>query len=315
MVSPSELWYGRNTILDGFLRMASTKKLAHAYARGLKEQLLAMKEIVMQSRGRYQERMKADDRNKGNTIRKLKEGHEVSLYRPTKSKKMDKLPELMRGPYKVMEVKPSGVDYRIRLRGSTNVKDDQIRHIDEIRLLRRFNSLQMSTQVHMPASKRVAKKTAKQYEVKHISGERVDTAGETQYQIKWKGYGEHTWEPEGNLDCPLQIKEWIEMTPAQRKSRLREAERIGIAEDMEEVLAAEDSKDIADAIAASNLVKMDLSKPPKGKMLKMVAAAAGIELEDIAAWLGGPKCETYSPAEATNITRGNNYRDHDDPEN
>ena len=102
MVSPSELWYGRNTILDGFLRTISTKKLAHAYARGLKEQLVAIKEIVMQSRERYQTRMKADDKNKNNTVRKLKEGQEVSLYRPTKSKKMDKLSELMRGPYKVM---------------------------------------------------------------------------------------------------------------------------------------------------------------------------------------------------------------------
>jgi len=314
MVAPSELWYGRNTILDGFLRVTSTKKLAHAYARGLKEQLTAIKEIVMQSRERYQGRMRADDRNKDNTVRKLKEGQEVSLYRPTKSKKMDKLSELMRGPYKVMQVMPSGVDYRIRLRGSSNRKDDQIRHIDEIRLLRRFNSVEMSAQTHMPASKQVAKKTAKQYEVKHISGERTDAAQETQYLIKWKGYGEHTWEPEGNLDCPLQIKEWIEMTPAQRKSRFRAAERAGIAEDMEEVLAAESSREIADAITESNLIKMDLSKLPRKQMLKLVAAAAGIELDEIAAWLGGPPCETYSPADATNISRGNNYRDHDDLE-
>ena len=46
VVSPSELWYGRNTILDGFWRISSTHKLAHTYARGLKEQLVAMKEIV-----------------------------------------------------------------------------------------------------------------------------------------------------------------------------------------------------------------------------------------------------------------------------
>ena len=194
MVSPSELWYGRNTILDGFLRTTSTKKLAHAYARGLKEQLAAIKEIVTQSRERYQTRMRAGDKNKENTVRKLKAGQEVSLYRPTKSKKMDKLSELMRGPYKVVQVMPSGVDYRIRLKGSTNKKDDQIRHIDEIRLLRRFDSVEMSAQTHRPASKRVAKKTAKRYEVKHICGERTDAAEQTQYLIKWKGYGEHTWE-------------------------------------------------------------------------------------------------------------------------
>ena len=45
------------------------------------------------------------------------------------------------GAYKVVQVMPYGVDYRIRLRGSTNKKDDQVRHIDEIRLLRRFNSV------------------------------------------------------------------------------------------------------------------------------------------------------------------------------
>ena len=110
----------------------------------------------------------------------MKEGQEVSFYRPTKSKKMDRLSELMRGPYKVMQVMPSGVDYRFRLRGSTNKKDDQIRHTDEIRLLRRFDSVEMSAQTHVPAGKQAAKKTAKQYEVKHISGERTDAAEETQ---------------------------------------------------------------------------------------------------------------------------------------
>ena len=147
--------------------------------------------------------MRADDRNKDNAVRKLKEGQEVSLYRPTKSKKTDKLSELMRGAYKVLQVMPSGVDYRLRLRGSTNRKDDQIRHIDEIRLLMRFDSVEMSAQTQMLASKQVAEKTAKQYEVKHISGERTDAAEETQYLIKWKGYGKHTWESEGNVDCPL----------------------------------------------------------------------------------------------------------------
>ena len=47
-------------------------------------------------------------------------------------------------------------------------------------------------------------------------------------------------------------------------------------------------------------------------MLAEICEAAGINLKEVAAVFAGPPCETYSPADACNISRGNEYRNHAD---
>ena len=62
----------------------------------------------------------------------------------------------------------------------------------------------------------------------------------------------------------------------------------------------------------AKLVKMDLSRCAADKMLAEICEAAGINLKEVAAVFAGPPCETYSPADACNISRGNEYRNHAD---
>ena len=57
-------------------------------------------------------------------------------------------------------------------------------------------------------------------------------------------------------------------------------------------------------------VCMDISQ--SADILGEVCRRAGISVEEVAAVLTSPPCETYSVADATNQTRGNHYRDHKD---
>ena len=79
-----------------------------------------------------------------------------------------------RGPYKVLEALPSGVTYIIKRIGSQNKKDCFKVHIDDIRLLKRFNS--STGLAHLP--KQPAKENAKTYEVEYIMGERSAQGGQ-----------------------------------------------------------------------------------------------------------------------------------------
>ena len=63
-------------------------------------------------------------------------------------------------------------------------------------------------------------------------------------------------------------------------------------------------------ISSENFTQMDLSKVDDA--LEAACRAAGITMSEVAAVLLSPPCETYSPADCSNITRGNNYRQHDD---
>ena len=88
-----------------------------------------------------------------------------------------------RGPYKAMEVLPSGVTYMIRRIGSVNKKDEFKVHVDDIKYLRRFES---ATGLVARATKAAAENT-KAWEVQHIMGERTVEGGQKQYVylVKW----------------------------------------------------------------------------------------------------------------------------------
>ena len=59
---------------------------------------------------------------------------------------------------------------------------------------------------------------------------------------------------------------------------------------------------------------MDLSDEEVDGVLEAMCNAAGINREDVAAIFSSPPCETYSHADATNISRIFHHRQHDDPE-
>ena len=64
-------------------------------------------------------------------------------------------------------------------------------------------------------------------------------------------------------------------------------------------------------ISSENFTQMGLSEVDDA--LEATCRAAGITMSEVAAVLLSPPCETYSAADCSNISRGNNYRQHDDP--
>ena len=104
--------FARRPVLNSIpnLRIAVPKKMSEM-ARQLMDQWNGIKRHVSQSMGDYKKSMKKHDRNKNTPLRKFEIGDEVTLYQPTKSKKMNKISPMQRGPYRIMEVDASGVGY------------------------------------------------------------------------------------------------------------------------------------------------------------------------------------------------------------
>ena len=58
----------------------------------------------------------------------------------------------------------------------------------------------------------------------------------------------------------------------------------------------------------------DLSKAEWKGMIRHACKAADIDIAHLALVVASPPCETLSPCDASNVTRGNEHKDHKDPE-
>ena len=129
-------------------------------------------------------------------------------------------------------------------------------------------------------------------------------AGTKKYLVRWSGYGEEddTWEPLDNLvHCAAGVQDY-------------ELRQVGVyAIDSCEW---EDAKGQAVFSVASTAraeqamtITLDLngSETPQ-EMLNEICRRAGIRQEDIVLAWASPPCETFSRANASNVTRGNRYR-------
>jgi hypothetical protein len=200
--------------------------------------------------------------------------------------------------------------------GSRNKKDRSKIHVDHMRRLKRFKEdggSACGAGVQHQA-KPAATKRGKSYDVEEICGERDGQGGQRQYLVKWQGYEECTWEPAENLSGPEEVQKWTKLQPVKQNSKYAAALRRGVATVMEMCTAAEVIKGRKANFEEAVRVIMDLSNDEIDDMLEAVCTAAGISGEEVAAILSSPPCETYSHADATNISRGFHYRDQDDPE-
>ena len=271
--------------------------------------------------GDYKKNMKKHDRNKNTPLRKFEIGDEVTVYQPTKSKKVNKISPMQRGPYRVMEVDASGVGYKIHRMGSSNKRDTRKVHVDEIRRLMRFNSEESGECFNGPM-KAPAKDRSTAYQVELIAGERGGSKSKSattankqkQFLVKWEGYNEATWEPEENLSgCPDKISEWISLSQAERRKLFKKTQRVGIVatiEEAEESDAVQELKDLIALITTDRFICFDLASCED--VIEEVMCRAGEELSQVAAFLLSPPCETYSPTDATNSSESKlcHYRDH-----
>ena len=322
-LSLSEVWFARNPVLQ---ELPKSKKPSvepsigmSQYVKRLKEHWKMMRHHVQESARLYQLRTRQRHRTKDNPLREFEVGDEVTYFKPDPMKRVAKITQKQQGPYKVVIVHPSGVEYTVQRVGSRNKKDRLNRlkiHVDRMRRLKRFKEdggSACGAGVQHQA-KPAAAKRGKSYDVEEICGERDGQGGQRQYLVKWQGYEECTWEPAENLSCPEEVQKWTKLQPVKQNSKYAAALRRGVATVMKMCTAAEVIKERKANFEEAVRVIMDLSDDEIDDVLEAVCTAAGISGEEVATILSSPPCETYSHADATNISRGFHYRDQDDPE-
>lgn len=144
-LTPGEVWFGEKIRLPSSeaLKIApEDKKQADptSYFSKVKKLLQLVKENVQESREKYFHRM--EERSKGNVQKKPKplrvfnEGDEVTRYRPTKSKRVNKLAPMQEGPFRVVEVLNNGVSYKLKRIGSSEAEVKV--HVDDIDSFKRW---------------------------------------------------------------------------------------------------------------------------------------------------------------------------------
>ena len=150
------------------LRESNPRYLEHFEQQKLLSERII--ETIKQSNEAYLKRM--DDRpsnqRKLNSLRKLQLGDRVTRIMYSGNKTIDKLSDLQTGPYEVVEVEESGVDYLIKKIGSSSAP---IRcHADFLNLFRTFD-LPADLEAKAPEA---AKKT--EYSAERIMGEKTHSA-------------------------------------------------------------------------------------------------------------------------------------------
>ena len=276
----------------------------YKFAQNLRSQVQRVVNWVKQSNDKYHENMAR--RTAGKPVRKFIVGDEVTKFKSSRSKKKDETSSKQEGPFRVTAVHESGVTYITKKIGSDNREVKA--HVNNLKAYRRFS--EYKGEIPAVQEKRAATKHAKQYIVEAITGERESEEGQKQFLIKWKEHTEHTWEPGDNLHCSELVREWTKLSRAHQTTRYIRANRRGIVATVSDARTEEEEM-LCALISSKNFTRMDLSKVDDA--LEATCKAAGIMMSEVAAVLLSLPCETYSAADCNNISRGNNYRQHDDP--
>jgi hypothetical protein len=88
------------------------------YYTQLRRKLVLVRAVVDEARAKYFADMEKKSAGKHQPLRTFQVGDEVTRYRPTQSKSVNKLIPLHEGPYKVLEVLQDGTKYSIKRSGS-----------------------------------------------------------------------------------------------------------------------------------------------------------------------------------------------------
>ena len=272
----------------------------------------AMKQAVQENFQKYYERMEGSAQEQRRSSRQLNVGDVVLVFRETGSRLKDKWNDRFDGPFTVIH-KLDHNTYRVQRVGS----DDRpkIEHIDNLvaaPLLPDAVYLDLEGGAADTAADTIgdpvtldddlvtestSKPDGKKYEVELIAAQDGDN-----FLVKWKGYDIATWEPKDNLDCARLIKEFFKLSSSQ-KAALKKATRQSSAE-----LSA--LTVVCNTHATARFLNIDLSKLGEKDIIAAVCRFAKINPEQLLLVWASPDCSTFSKADATNASRGNEFRDH-----
>ena len=109
--SPTEIFLGRKLKFEwesSALPANQEKIKPSALGKVLQTQAETVKEFIIASREDYFKRMENTKKSAKHKFRTFKVGDEVTKFKPTGSKRLDKVSPLQEGPYKVVEEGQSG---------------------------------------------------------------------------------------------------------------------------------------------------------------------------------------------------------------
>jgi len=274
--------------------------LALVKAEAAKEKVDKAIRWMKESRIDYERAMEGTRRNQNRRDRKFKVGDKVRKFITTsKSRKDRKVGDDFIGPYIVEEVIKVGgkvSEYRVRREGGRSVERVTIEQIRPY-----VDSLAKSAPERLAIERAIFEAPSREYEVEKILDEEGSMKrGNKRYLIKWKGYDEHTWEPEALINAPDLITEFHT-----RKYRSKKAE-------VATVKSTTTESGVPKKVNHHTL-QLDLLDYSPEELLELICEKAKVPLKDIVLFWASPPCRTFSPADCSNITRNNNFRNHDDP--
>ena len=135
--------------------------------------------------------------------------------------------------------------------------------------------------------------------------ERGSTAtGTKQYRVEWAGDWDATWEPEQLINAPEAVQEFHA-----RKNRQGQRTAAAVAE-----LCSSEVPPGEAAKGRSVTLRGDLNTTGVHQTWEAILRRAGFKWEDVLLIWASPPCQSFSPADYSNISRNNNFRCHNDPE-
>ena len=290
--------------------------VSSARVRGKVRRAMAWME---ESRKDYEHAMESTKRNVHRRERAFKVGDKVRLFKPPLHKTDRKVGRVYQGPYIVIdclrhgEGKPS--EYVVRREGGGDRTLSKVRATAE--RLRLYVDSQPESTALSPEEVQsfVDAAPAQQWEVKRITMERGSTStGTKQYRVEWVGDWESTWEPEQLVNAPEAVQEYHVRKHRQRRPEVAAVLEEGGPEVGLEVVTREGSWVLPHAALRAITLRGDLGVRSVSTIWEAIRKKAGFEWEDVLLVWASPPCQTFSPADYSNISRNNNFRRHDDPE-
>ena len=205
------------------------------------------------------------------------------------------------GPYQVVD-KVEGNEYTVQKLGEGK-KVKFCVHVDR---LAPYQDLMEMDKRHHAVEPLAAPSSMQEYEVEHILDDTGSRAtGNKKYLVRWKGYGpeDDTWEPLDNLmHCAGKVQQY-------------ELKQVGIHavcdcnwDGARGVAVFSVASTAAPQQAVTLALDLNGEETP-AELLNQICAKAGIAQDDIVLAWASPPCETFSRANAGNVSRGHHYRD------
>ena len=214
--SPAEIFLGRKLKFEwetSELQANQEKIKPSALGKALQAQAEKVKEFITASREDYFKKMENTEKSARHKYRTFKVGDEVTKFKPTGSKRLDKVSPLQEGPYEIVEEGQSGADYKIHRTGTD--KQPEWVHVDFIKKLERGKEEEPEEEEVEIAP---AKPHSKSWALKRIVGEKGTTRRAKQWRVWWED-GTITWEPGKNLKhADDAVKAWTLLSPHEQEA-------------------------------------------------------------------------------------------------